>query len=82
MKSNDKGWIFFIKKLIIKIIRTKFDINFKYDKILKWCETFWLCGQTTPNKVDNNPENWKSSLIELWPRGNPVTKNQMYWKKT
>jgi hypothetical protein len=43
---------------------------------------FWLSGQTTPNKVDNNPENWKSSLIELWPRGNPVTKNQMYWKKT
>ena len=32
----------------------------------------WSCGQTTPNKIDNNSENKKSSLIELW------SKNGLY----
>jgi hypothetical protein len=44
--------------------------------------TFWSHGQATPNEVDNNPENKKSGLIEPWPKGNPVPKNQRYWKKT
>jgi hypothetical protein len=26
----------------------------------------WLCGQVTPNEVDNNSKSQKSSLIELW----------------
>ena len=44
-------------------------------------QTSWSHGQATPNKVDNNPKNWKSSLIESWPKGNLIPKNQRYWKK-
>jgi hypothetical protein len=43
--------------------------------------TSWSRGQATPNKVDNNLESRKSYLIELWPKCNPVSKNQRYWKK-
>jgi hypothetical protein len=44
--------------------------------------TSWSRGQATLNKVDNNQESWKLGLIEPWPRGKPISKNQRYWKKT
>jgi len=38
-------------------------------------------GQATFNKVDNNSGSQKSGLIESWPRGNPIPKNQSIGKR-
>jgi len=49
---------------------------------LTWCDALDYVVKWPPNKVNNNLENQKSGLVEPWPRGNHVPKNQRYLKST